>query len=100
MSEPPNPPEGAGGRPAGEGESEPLAGHAPRAPPAPRPGREKGEERAEPPPPPAGPPDPPPPADTPLPGFISALQTALAGAVTHVSLWVGDWSIVVPASRR
>ena len=27
------------------------------------------------------------------------MQAALPGAVEHVSLWVGDWSIVVPASR-
>ncbi len=49
--------------------------------------------------PPAGPVEPPPPADTPLPGFIAALQAALPGSVTHISYWVGDWTIVVPAAR-
>ncbi len=49
--------------------------------------------------PPAGPVEPPPPADKPLPGFIAALQAALPGSVTHISYWVGDWTIVVPAAR-
>ena len=49
--------------------------------------------------PPAGPVEPPPPADKPLPGFVAALQAALPGSVTHISYWVGDWTIVVPAAR-
>jgi NADH-quinone oxidoreductase subunit C len=49
--------------------------------------------------PPAGPPDPPPPADVPVPAFITALQTALPGAVEHVSFWVGDWTLVVDPAR-
>ena len=48
---------------------------------------------------PAGPTDPAPPADKPLPAFITALQAALPGAVTQVSFWVGDWTVIVPASR-
>ena len=51
------------------------------------------------PPPPPGPPDPPPPADVPVPDYIQALQTALPGAVTAVSYWVGDWTVIVAAPR-
>ncbi len=105
MSEPPNTPEAAGEKPAGEGQSKPLAGEGARAgaapkPPAVRPpAAGKPADAAKVIAPPAGPPDPPPPADTPLPPFISTLQDALPGAVEHVSLWVGDWSIVVAPSR-
>jgi NADH-quinone oxidoreductase subunit C len=49
--------------------------------------------------PPTGPPDPAPPADKTPPAFIASLQSAIAGAVTHVSYWVGDWTIVVPATQ-
>ncbi len=49
--------------------------------------------------PPQGPPDPPPPADRPIPAFITTLQGALPGAVTHVSFWVGDWTLIVSADR-
>jgi NADH-quinone oxidoreductase subunit C len=51
------------------------------------------------PPPPPGPPDPPPPADMPVPAFITALQAGLPGAVEHVSYFVGDWAVIVPAAR-
>lgn len=49
--------------------------------------------------PPSGPVEPPPPADKPVPGFITSLEAALPGSVTHISYWVGDWTIVVPAAR-
>jgi NADH-quinone oxidoreductase subunit C len=48
---------------------------------------------------PTGPTDPPPPADKPLPAFITSLQGALPDAVTQVSFWVGDWTVIVPATR-
>lgn len=48
---------------------------------------------------PAGPPDPPPPADKPIPPFVAALQAAVPDAVTQVSYWVGDWTVIVPAAR-
>lgn len=108
MPEPPNTPEAAGEKPAGEGQSESLAGDVPRAgavAPTPVPAAAKPAAAGKPAEsvksiaPPSGPPDPPPPPDTPLPTFISTLQAALPGAVEHVSFWVGDWSIVVPASR-
>jgi len=49
--------------------------------------------------PPSGPPDPPPPADKTPPAFIASLQDAKPGAVTHISYWVGDWTIIVVANR-
>lgn len=48
---------------------------------------------------PPGPPDPAPPADAAVPGFVTALQQGLPGAVEHVSYWVGDWAVVVPPDR-
>jgi NADH-quinone oxidoreductase subunit C len=48
---------------------------------------------------PTGPPDPPPPADKPVPDFISALQSAVPGAVSQVSYFVGDWTVIVPSTR-
>jgi NADH-quinone oxidoreductase subunit C len=47
--------------------------------------------------PPSGPPDPPPPAGTEPPPFIATLQSTIPGAVSAVSYWVGDWTIIVPA---
>ncbi|PYR52731.1 MAG: NADH-quinone oxidoreductase subunit C [Acidobacteria bacterium] len=49
--------------------------------------------------PPTGPPDPPPPADKPVPAFITALQQAIPGAVTGVSYYLGDWTLLVAADR-
>jgi NADH-quinone oxidoreductase subunit C len=50
------------------------------------------------PPAPPGPPDPPPPADVSAPAFIEALSAAFPGAV-ELSLWVGDWTAIVPVDR-
>ena len=47
----------------------------------------------------AGPPDPPPAAGTAVPFFIGQLQSAMPGAVEHVSFYVGDWTLIVPASK-
>ena len=49
--------------------------------------------------PPSGPPDPPPPPDKIAPVFIASLQVAIPGSVSHISFWVGDWTIVVPAAQ-
>jgi NADH-quinone oxidoreductase subunit C len=49
--------------------------------------------------PPSGPPDPPPPAGKTPPAFIASLQAAIPGAVTHISYWVGDWTIIVSSSE-
>ena len=44
-----------------------------------------------------GPPEQPPPADKPVPACITSLQAALPDAVTGVSYWVGDWTVIVVA---
>jgi NADH-quinone oxidoreductase subunit C len=68
--------------------------------PAPKPAPAAAAPKAEKAPPaPPGPPDPPPPADVPVPDFILALQGALPGAVTQVSYWVGDWTVIVVTAR-
>ena len=59
----------------------PAAKAAPHPPPAPAP--------------PSGPTEPAPPADMAVPVFITTLQSAVPGAVTHVSYYVGDWTVVV-----
>jgi NADH-quinone oxidoreductase subunit C len=72
----------------------------PPRPAAAKPAAAGGEaHKPGPPPPPAGPPDPPPPADAVVPAFISALQQAIPGGVEHLSYFVGDWTIIVPAER-
>jgi NADH-quinone oxidoreductase subunit C len=48
---------------------------------------------------PTGPPDPPPPADKVPPAFVASLQASMPDAVTQVSYWVGDWTIIVPVAR-
>jgi len=69
----------------------------PKAEGAPAKPAAKAEPKA--PPPPPGPPDPPPPADVAVPAFVAGLQSALPGAVSQVSFWVGDWAVIVPGAR-
>jgi NADH-quinone oxidoreductase subunit C len=76
----------------------PAAGAPPAAKPPAAAGA-KPEAHAAKPAPPAGPPDPPPPAGTTVPAFITALQGAIADSVSHVSYWVGDWTVVVPVAK-
>ena len=49
--------------------------------------------------PPAGPTDPAPPADKAIPVFITSLQNAVPEGVEHVSFYLGDWAVIVPASH-
>ena len=49
--------------------------------------------------PPSGPTDPPPPAGTETPAFIAALQAGVPGGVTQLSFYVGDWTVIVPATK-
>jgi NADH-quinone oxidoreductase subunit C len=114
-SEPPTPPTSAGEKRPGSGAAEPLAadvsragepkppaaagnpapGAAPKPPPA---AREAGTPiKAVPPPP--GPPDPAPPPDLTVPAFIANLKAAQPASVEHISFWVGDWTVIVPAAR-
>lgn len=48
---------------------------------------------------PPTPPDPAPPADAVAPAFVAGVQQALAGAVTQVSYFVGDWTLIVARDR-
>jgi NADH-quinone oxidoreductase subunit C len=71
---------------AGAAAAKPAAPKAaPHPPPAPAP--------------PSGPTEPPPPADMAIPAFITTLQATLADSVTHVSYYIGDWTVVVALAR-
>jgi NADH-quinone oxidoreductase subunit C len=65
------------------------------AKPAPKPAAEHPPKVSA----PTGPTEPPPPADLAIPAFITTLQSAMPGAVTLVSYFVGDWTIVVPLEQ-
>jgi NADH-quinone oxidoreductase subunit C len=67
----------AAAKPAAPGE----AAHVPKAAPA------------------TGPSEPPPGADVAVPAFITSLQAALPGAVTALSYYLGDWTIIAVAAR-
>jgi len=106
-TKPPAPAPPSADQPAGA-PAEPSKGAAPNAAagqpaaaaaPKPAPPKPAAAEHAPKAAAPTGPPDPPPPADLPPPAFVASLQAALPGTVTHVSYWVGDWTIVVPAAR-
>ena len=49
--------------------------------------------------PPSGPTDPPPPADAVAPAFIATLQSAVPGSVAQISLYLGDWTVIVPVAH-
>ena len=95
--EPPKPasPSAAAAKPTVAGAKPAAAAPTPGPPAAAKPAAEHPPKAAA----PAGPPDPAPPADQVPPAFIAALQAALPGAVTHVSYWVGDWTIIVAAAQ-
>lgn len=48
---------------------------------------------------PAGPTDPPPPAGAEIPAFVLAAQSAIPNGVTQISFYVGDWTMIVPATK-
>ena len=116
MTEEPKDPTAAGDKPASDAPGEPLKGEVSRTdapgagasaaprPPAAKPAAPAAKPAAAAahdtkPAPPAGPTDPPPPAGTQLPAFISMLQAAVPSGVEHVSFYVGDWSVIVPAGQ-
>ena len=70
--------------------------HQPRSAAAPKPAAPAHDTK---PAPPSGPTDPPPPAGTEIPAFIAALQSAVPGGVTQISFYVGDWTVIVPATK-
>ena len=82
-----------GPKPAPEN-PEPLKATAPGTP---KPAAKAAAPKA--PAPPPGPPDQAPPADLPVPAYVAALQSGVAGAVEQVSYWVGDWTVIVRAAR-
>jgi NADH-quinone oxidoreductase subunit C len=86
------PPAAPAPKPAAPAAAKPAAA---AAKPAPKPAAEHAPKAA----PPSGPPDPPPPADKTPPGFIASLQSAIPGAVTQISYFVGDWTIIVPPAQ-
>jgi len=111
MTEEPKEPTAAGDKPASEAA-------APAAPAAPTPAAPAAATPAAPkaaapaaaakppaaphdnkPAPPSGPTDPPPPAGAQIPACITALQAAVPGAVEHVSFYIGDWTMIVPATK-
>ena len=60
----------------------------------------KPKPKPKPPPePPKGPSDPDPPEGMEIPAVVTAVQNGVPGAVQHVSYWVGDWTVIVPADR-
>jgi NADH-quinone oxidoreductase subunit C len=106
----PTPPAAAADKPSSQTPGEPLkapprppapaaAGAAKPAAPAAKAPAAAGAEHAPKAAPPSGPPDPAPPADKTAPAFIATLQSAIPGAVLHVSYWVGDWTIIVATDR-
>jgi len=126
MTEEPKDPKAAGDKPASDAPGEPLKGEvsqtdapaaAPKAAPAPpaaaKPAAPAAAKPAAPaaakpaaaaahdtkPAPPSGPTDPPPPAGAEIPAFITALQAAIPDGVTQVSFYVGDWTVIVPATK-
>ena len=46
-----------------------------------------------------GPAEPAPPADAAIPAYITSLSSGVPGSVAHMSLYLGDWTVVVPASH-
>jgi NADH-quinone oxidoreductase subunit C len=123
MTDEPKDPQAAGDKPASDVAGEPLKGEVSRTdspgagasaapgaeaaapakatPPAPPKPAAKPPAAAHDtkPAPPSGPSDPPPPAGTALPGFITAVQSAIPGGIEQVSFYVGDWTVIVPVAK-
>jgi NADH-quinone oxidoreductase subunit C len=102
MSEGPKPapesPDSPGSpKPQAEAASPKTAAPKAAAPGSPKPEAKAAAPKA--PPPPPGPPDQAPPADLPVPAYVAAVQSGVAGAVEQVSYWVGDWTVIVAAAR-
>jgi NADH-quinone oxidoreductase subunit C len=93
------PPPAAADQPAGSAPvakpAAPPAAAKPAAPPAAKPAAAHAPTAA----PPSGPTDPPPPADAVVPAFIATLQSAVSGSVAQISLYLGDWTVIVPVAH-
>jgi NADH-quinone oxidoreductase subunit C len=90
----PTPPQAAADKPASDAPG-PGVSAAPAAPKPPAPAAPAAPKPA----PPAGPTDPPPPAGAAVPSFVAALQAAIPSAITQLSFYVGDWTVIVPADK-
>ena len=88
----------ATGQPTVPAEAKPVAPVAPKPVAAAKPAAPAPAHETKP-APPAGPTDPPPPAGAETPAFITALQAAVPGGVTQLSFYVGDWTVIVPATK-
>jgi NADH-quinone oxidoreductase subunit C len=82
-------------KPGAAATAKPGAPAAPRPAAAAKPAAEHPPKAAA----PTGPVDQAPPADMAVPAFIASLQAAIPGAVTQVSYWVGDWTVIVVDDR-
>src|SRR6266705_1451144 len=89
-NEPPTPPTAAADNAQSSAPAEPAA-----RPPAAAGGAEHAPKAA----PPSGPADQAPPAGATPPAFIATLQATIAGSVSQISYWVGDWTLIVPLTR-
>jgi len=94
-SAPATPPPAAAGSPSAP-PAKPAAAAKPAAPAKPAGAAPEHAPKAA---PPSGPTEPAPPADQVVPPFIATLQATIPGSVTHVSYWVGDWTIVVETAQ-
>src|SRR5581483_2672361 len=72
-----------------------AAAPKPAAPAAKPPAAEHAPKAAA----PTGPVEPAPPADAVAPPFIASLQSAIPGAVTALSLYLGEWTIIVAVDK-
>jgi NADH-quinone oxidoreductase subunit C len=101
---PPTPPPAAADTPASAPSAAPAAPKA-AAPAAPKPaaapakpaagGADHVPKAAA----PTGPVEQAPPADAVVPTFITSLQNGVAGSVAQLSLYLGDWTAIVPVSH-
>src|SRR5215467_1421507 len=101
---PSTPPQAAGDKPESAPSAAPAAPKA-AAPAAPKPAAPAAKAAS---PPaehapkaaaPTGPVEPAPPADAAVPAFVTSLQNGVAGSVAQLSLYLGDWTVIVPVSH-
>ena len=95
-NQPPTPPTAAADKTESHAPAAPKPAPPRPAAPAAKPAAAGGAEHAPKAAPPSGPADQPPPAGATPPAFISTLQAAVAGSVSQISYWVGDWTLIVP----
>jgi NADH-quinone oxidoreductase subunit C len=100
---PPTPPQAAADKPESAPSAAPAAPKpaaaapkpaAPAAKPASPPAEHAPKAAA-----PTGPVEPAPPADAAVPAFVTSLQNGVAGSVAQLSLYLGDWTVIVPVSH-